>query len=85
MNDYNFVNMIEALPKYIQEILERGKQLDNFPERSGMYEAALMIVQTELESVIHISQEAQQLRSAHEDKSDPFGVLDLLDEATKIR
>ena len=85
MNDYNYINMIENLPEYIQEILERGEQLDNYPERSGMYEAALILVKAKLESVIRISQEVQELRSAHEDKSDPFGVLDLLNEATKIR
>lgn len=85
MNDYNYINMIESLPEYIQEILERGKEMDNYPERSGMYEAALILVQAKLKSVILISQEVQQLRSAHEDKSDPWGVLDLLDEATKIR
>ena len=85
MKDYDYISMIEDLPDYIQEILDEGKEMMNFPERSGIFEGALLVIQAKLNSVIRISQEVQQLHSKHEADPDPFGVLSLLDEATKIR
>ena len=76
-----FIEEIENLPDYIQEMLNDGSQKETYPERAGVYEGALIFVKSKLEFAILLEKAYRDINP----EADPLAAIKKLEELISSR
>lgn len=84
-------HMISTIKKYIDNMIKFNNSMisenenEDYPEKAGAYLAVLEVTSIRLNTILDFINDCMEADEPKHESSDPFGVLDLLDEATKIR
>lgn len=84
-------HMISIIKKGIDNMIEFNNSMisenenANYPEKAGAYLAALEVTSIRLKTMLDFINECTEADEQEHTERDPFGVIDLLNEATKIR